>query len=103
MPAGDAFDPEAVALWAQYAKERYDAGEKRLSDFRNWGRQLAAAVAVVFALEAALTGQVLKLLDRSPFGLAVCVLLLLGAAVYQLVVMGRAIAAGSSLNTVSRL
>ena len=24
VPAGDAFDPEAVALWAQYAKERYD-------------------------------------------------------------------------------
>jgi len=87
-------DPAVVALWAGYAKERYDAGEKRLSDFRNWGRQLTAAAGVVFGLEAALMAQVLKLLEDSELGLGVCVLLLLAAGAYQLAIMGRAIAAG---------
>jgi len=38
-PAG--FDAQAVAVWAQYAKERCDAQEKRLADLRGWARRRA--------------------------------------------------------------
>ncbi len=42
---------ETIKAWSLYAKERFDSEEARIVDFRNWGRQLAAAVAVVIAFE----------------------------------------------------
>lgn len=85
--------PEAVAVWADYAKDRYDAGEKRLADFRGWARQLAAAVGVVVGLEGALIGQVLRL-EADARLLGICLVLLLATAAWQLVIMARAVAAG---------
>jgi hypothetical protein len=87
-------DPLGMAIWAQYSKERYDAAEKRLADFRSWARQLAAAVGVVVGLEAALMSQVVGLGEESPFGLAVCLILLAGSVAYQLAILGRAVKKG---------
>lgn len=53
-----------IAAWATYAKERYDAGEKRLADFRNWARQLAAATGAVIGLEIAIGVQLFKASER---------------------------------------
>jgi hypothetical protein len=91
---GGANDAQAVEAWAQYAKERFDAGEKRLADFRSWARQLAAAVGVAIGLEAALIGQVLKLEEESRAEIGVCLIPFLATVAWQLVVMGRAVAAG---------
>jgi hypothetical protein len=52
--------PGGVGAWAAYAKERYDAGEKRLADFRNWARQLAAATGAVIGIEMAIGVQLFK-------------------------------------------
>lgn len=83
----------AVSIWAEYAKDRYDAGEKRLADFRGWARQLAAIVGVIVGLEAALIGQVLKLeVDARVLG--VCLVLLLVTAAWLLTIMARAVSVG---------
>lgn len=91
---GESLNAKGVEIWAQYAKERFDAGEKRLTDFRNWARQLAAAAGVVVGLEAALLGQVVKLADISGLAQGVCLILLLGTVAVQIVILGRAVAAG---------
>lgn len=85
--------PGAVAIWAEYAKDRYDAAERRLADFRGWARQLAGVVGVIVGLEAALLGQVIKLeVDARLLG--GCLALLLVTVAWQLVIMGRAVAVG---------
>jgi len=89
-----AADTQAVAVWAQYSKERYDAAERRIADFRGWARQLAAAIAVVVGLEAALLGQVGKAGESSPRALALCSVVLLGAVAWQLVLLGKAVRSG---------
>jgi hypothetical protein len=50
-----------VEVWANYAKDRFESAAKRVDEFRNWARQLSAAVAVVISLELALVGKVLEL------------------------------------------
>jgi hypothetical protein len=94
QPPAPPADPQGAAVWAQYAKDRYDAAEKRLADFRHWARQLAGAVAVVVGLEAALMSQMLKLGEASAFGLAACLALLLLSVAYQLVILSRAVHKG---------
>jgi len=86
-------DPKAVVVWAQYAKDRYEAAEKRLSDFRGWARQLGAAIAVVIGLEATLLSQLSKTEDFIP-GLAAPLVLLAIAIAHQLVLFGRGISKG---------
>jgi hypothetical protein len=93
-PQAAASDAQAVAVWAQYSKERYDAAERRIADFRGWARQLAAAIAVVVGLEAALLGQLSKVGESSPLALAVCLVVLLGAVARQIVLLGRAVRSG---------
>lgn len=56
--------PTGTTAWAAYAKERYDAAEKRLADFRNWARQLAAATGAVIGVEIAIGTQIFKAADQ---------------------------------------
>jgi len=93
-PRAAASDAQAIAVWAQYSKERYDAAERRIADFRGWARQLAAAIAVVVGLEAALLGQLGKVGESSPLALAACLVVLLGAVARQIVLLGRAVRSG---------
>jgi hypothetical protein len=90
------FDPQVVAVWAQYAKERCDAHEKRLADQRSWARQLAAGMGVVVGVEAAFMAQLLKLGEagdsRSAWILSL--LFLLGVIGYQLLILARAVRVG---------
>jgi hypothetical protein len=82
-------------VWAEYAKDRYEAAEKRLSDFRGWARQLGAAIAVVIGLEAALLSQLSKAEDSTPRLCLLASLVLLGIAIaHQLVLFGRGIGKG---------
>lgn len=87
-------DEEGTAVWVQYSKDRYDAAEKRITDFRGWARQLAAAIAVVVGLEAALLSQLARLGDAFPYGMAVCLCILLGSIAFQLVLLGKAVRKG---------
>jgi hypothetical protein len=87
-------DSQAIAAWVQYSKDRYDAAEKRIADFRGWARQLAAAIAVVVGLEAALLGQLGKLGEVSPLGMAFCLSVLLLGAALQVVLFGKAVKKG---------
>jgi hypothetical protein len=43
-----------VEVWADYAKDRFESAAKRVDEFRNWARQLGAAIAVVVGLELSL-------------------------------------------------
>lgn len=90
------FDPQVVAVWAQYAKERHDAHEKRLSDLRGWARQLAAGMGVMVGVEAALLAQVLKLGESvdSWVLLGPALVFLLGVIAYQLVALSVAVRVG---------
>jgi hypothetical protein len=45
-----------IEVWADYAKDRFESAAKRVDEFRNWARQLSAAVAVVIGLELTLVG-----------------------------------------------
>jgi hypothetical protein len=54
-----------IDIWAGYAKDRFESAAKRVDEFRNWARQLSAAVAVVIGLELTLVGRVLEL--KPPF------------------------------------
>lgn len=47
-----------IDVWAGYAKDRFDSTSKRVDEFRNWARQLGAAIAVVIGLEFTLVGRV---------------------------------------------
>ena len=42
---------ETIKAWSEYSKDRFDSEASRIVDFRNWGRQLAAGIAVVIAFE----------------------------------------------------
>jgi len=94
VSAASTAEPLAVAVWAQYAKERYDASERRIAEFRGWARQLVAAIAVVVGLEAALLSQLGKVGEVHPLPLAACLLVLLLGAVWQIVLLGRAVRSG---------
>jgi len=50
-----------IDVWADYAKDRFESAAKRVDEFRNWARQLGAAVAVVIGLELTLVAKVLEL------------------------------------------
>lgn len=89
-------DLKVIEVWAGYAKERYDAHEKRLADLRNWARQLAAGMGVVVGLESALMAQALKPGEGiAPGRLWIsCLLFLLAVVAYQLVILARAVRLG---------
>jgi hypothetical protein len=93
-PRAAASDAQGVAVWAQYSKERYDAAERRVADFRGWARQLAAAIAVVVGLEGTLRGQLGKSAEGSPLWLTACLVVLLCAVVCQIVLLGKAVKNG---------
>jgi hypothetical protein len=50
-----------IEVWANYAKDRFESASKRVDEFRNWARQLGAAIAVVIGLELTLVGRALDL------------------------------------------
>jgi hypothetical protein len=70
-----------IEVWADYAKDRFDSAAKRVDEFRNWARQLSAAVAVVIGLELTLVGKVLALESGLTLRLWCLAALLLAAAV----------------------
>lgn len=77
-----------VEVWGDYAKDRFESAVKRVDEFRNWARQLSAAVAVVVGLELTLVGKVLELPRRANATLLlVCVAMLLLAVVVQLLLL----------------
>lgn len=74
-----------IDVWADYSKDRFDSAAKRVDEFRNWARQLGAAVAVVISLELALVAKVLDLKPAVHSTLRVwCLAALLLAAAVQL-------------------
>ena len=77
-----------IEVWADYSKDRFESAAKRVDEFRNWARQLGAAVAVVVSLELALVGKVLELkpVVHSTLGVWCLTTLLLAAAV-QLILL----------------
>lgn len=77
-----------VEVWADYAKDRFESAAKRVDEFRNWARQLGAAIAVVVGLELSLVSKVLEL--EPPFNRTarlVCLAALLLAAAVQLALL----------------
>jgi hypothetical protein len=77
-----------IEVWADYSKDRFESAAKRVDEFRNWARQLGAAVAVVVSLELALVGKVLELKPVVPFTLRVwCLAILLLTAAVQLILL----------------
>jgi hypothetical protein len=57
--------PTNIEVWAGYAKDQYDSAKKQVDRFRDWARQLNAAVAVVVGLELTLLVHILDL--KPPF------------------------------------
>lgn len=53
-----------METWAAYAKDRFDSAESQVKEFRNWARQLSAAVGVIISLEIGLIGKIV--LDFKP-------------------------------------
>jgi hypothetical protein len=77
-----------IEVWADYSKDRFESAAKRVVEFRNWARQLGAAVAVVVSLELALVGKVLELKPVVPSTLRVwCLAILLLTAAVQLILL----------------
>ena len=77
-----------VEVWANYSKDRFESAVKRVDEFRNWARQLSAAVAVVISLELTLVGKILEL--KSPVDSTLrlwCLRTLLFAAAAQLILL----------------
>lgn len=72
-------DSSLVALWVDYAKERYLATEAQNSEFRSWARQLGAAMSIIMGLELTVLNNLLfesKLKLSIWHALAPCLLLL---------------------------
>lgn len=86
--------PDGVAVWVQYSKERYDAADRRITDFRGWARQLGAAMGIVIGLEAALLGQLIRSAEVHPAAWLAAVVVLLASVAYQLVILGRTVKQG---------
>ena len=93
---GAAPQPTGVSVWAQYAQGRYESAERRLGDFRNWARQLAAATGVLIGLGTTVIFQIVKLdlLDASRGWFLLSALILAGAVVMQLFLLTRLIHLG---------
>lgn len=76
--------PTNIEVWAGYAKDRFESASKRVDEFRNWARQLGAAIGVVIGLELTLLGRVFDLrfpIDRGSRDR--CLLAFLAAVVIQ--------------------
>jgi hypothetical protein len=77
-----------VEVWANYSKDRFESAVKRVDEFRNWARQLSAAVAVVISLELTLVGKILELKPPIDSTLRLwCLSMLLLAAAAQLILL----------------
>lgn len=89
-------DSECWEGFAAYAKDRFDAEDRRIVELRNWARQLAAAVSVVIGLETNLVAQLWRLLveQRTHVWLFGGVALLFATMAYQLVLLVRTIRKG---------
>jgi len=76
--------PTRTEIWAKYAKDRFESTSKRVDEFRNWARQLGAAIAVVIGFELTLLGRALDLKSPTNRWLRdACLLLFLVAAAFQ--------------------
>jgi hypothetical protein len=76
--------PTSIEIWAGYAKDRFESASKRVDEFRNWARQLGAAIGVVIGLELTLLGRMFDLRFPIDRGLRDrCLLALLGALAIQ--------------------
>lgn len=73
-----------IEIWAGYAKDRFESTAKRVDEFRNWARQLGAAIAVVIGFELTLLGRALDLKSPTNSWLRyVCLIIFLIAAATQ--------------------
>jgi hypothetical protein len=59
-------DDATMETWAAYAKDRFDSAESQVKEFRNWARQLSAAVGVIISLEIGLIGKIVLDFKPSP-------------------------------------
>lgn len=86
---------ETIKAWSQYSRERFDAESARLVEFRNWARQLTAAIGVVIAIEVNAAVQVIINGDSVGWAVRVSALLLLLLAMrWQVQAFGRALRTG---------
>jgi hypothetical protein len=84
-----------IETWARYAQDRFEAASKRVDEFRNWARQLGAAVAVVIGLELTLVGRTLDLKPPLDRGLRDgCLVIFLAAVLIQTVLLFKLLKAG---------
>lgn len=60
---------DTIKAWSEYAKDRFDAEADRIVEFRNWSRQLTAAIGLVVAFEVNAVVQIV-LKGDSEHGLA---------------------------------
>src|ERR1700704_4202279 len=58
----------AVSVWGEYSKDRYIWTENRIQEFRNWSRQLGAAISVLIGLEVTVIVKVLFDLEEELLG-----------------------------------
>lgn len=86
--------PTNIEVWAGYAKDRFESAAKRVDEFRNWARQLGAAVAVVVSLEITLVGKVLEPKSAASTLRLWCLAALLLAVAVQLVLLVRLLSIG---------
>jgi hypothetical protein len=50
--------PEALRAWAAYGRERFDALDAQLREFRAWARQLITAIGLIVGLELTLVAKI---------------------------------------------
>jgi hypothetical protein len=70
-------------IWAGYAKDRFESTAKRVDEFRNWARQLGAAIAVAIGFELTLLGRALDIEAPNEWLRYACLAVFLVAAIVQ--------------------
>jgi hypothetical protein len=84
-----------LSVWGEYSKDRYEWTEARIQEFRNWSRQLGAAISVLVGLEVTVIVKVLFDLEEELHGWhAAGIGLLLFATATQVIMLSGNILAG---------
>ena len=81
-------------IWAGYAKDRFESTAKRVDEFRNWARQLGAAIAVAMGFELTLLGRALEIDAPVEWLRYLCVTAFLVAAIVQAWLLFRTLRTG---------
>jgi hypothetical protein len=84
MSAPPPLTTEALKAWATYGKERFDALDTQLRDFRAWARQLITAIGLIVGLELTLVAKIVfDVKPTVPLLWWVCLASLLGTTGFQ--------------------